>query len=226
MTKIIEVKNLSKHYFAEDVVIKAVDDISFSIEKEEVVAIIGKSGSGKSTLLNMLSGLDTNTSGEVLVEGLDINQMNDADRTKFRRTRIGFVFQFFNLVPTLTVWENVILTLGLNGNAPEDGFIKEIIADLGLKDKVDMYPNQLSGGEQQRVAIARALSTKPAIILADEPTGNLDSKMSFEVMDMLTKFTKKYRQTLVIVTHDDDIAKMTNRVLVMADGKVVDGELI
>lgn len=226
MTKIIEVRNLSKHYFAEDVVIKAVDDISFSIEKEEVVAIIGKSGSGKSTLLNMLSGLDTNTSGEVLVEGLDINQMNDADRTKFRRTRIGFVFQFFNLVPTLTVWENVILTLGLNGNAPEDGFIKEIIADLGLKDKVDMYPNQLSGGEQQRVAIARALSTKPAIILADEPTGNLDSKMSFEVMDMLTKFTKKYRQTLVIVTHDDDIAKMTNRILVMVDGKVVDGELI
>lgn len=226
MSKIIEVKNLSKHYFAEDVVIKAVDDISFSIEKEEVVAIIGKSGSGKSTLLNMLSGLDTITSGKVLVEDLDINQMSDADRTKFRRTRIGFIFQFFNLVPTLTVWENVILTLGLNGNAPEDSFIKEIIIDLGLKEKVDMYPNQLSGGEQQRVAIARALSTKPAIILADEPTGNLDSKMSFEVMDMLMKFTKKYKQTLIIVTHDDDIAKMTNRVVVMADGKVVDGELI
>lgn len=226
MSKIIEVKNLSKHYFAEDVVIKAVDDISFSIEKEEVIAIIGKSGSGKSTLLNMLSGLDTITSGKVLVEGLDINQMSDVARTKFRRTRIGFIFQFFNLVPTLTVWENVILTLGLNGNAPKDSFIKEIIIDLGLKEKVDMYPNQLSGGEQQRVAIARALSTKPAIILADEPTGNLDSKMSFEVMDMLMKFTKKYKQTLIIVTHDDDIAKMTNRVLVMADGKIVDGELI
>ncbi len=220
MKNIIEANHISKHYQVGDTIIKAVDDVNLTILRREFVAIVGKSGSGKSTLVNLLSGLDTLTSGTIVINNIDISELSEREATKFRREHIGFVFQAYNLVPVLNVWENIVLPIGLNGEKPDKKFIECIMADLGIQDKNNAFPNMLSGGQQQRVAIARALASKPSIILADEPTGNLDSKTSDEVMTLLTNTVEKYNQTLVIITHDNDIAKMANRVLVMNDGRI------
>lgn len=220
MNNIVEVKNVSKHYTTFGNVTKAVDNVSFAIQSREFVSIVGKSGSGKSTLMNLISGLDTVTSGEILINGQNICKMNANQVTTFRRKNIGFVFQAFNLVPTLTVWENIILTIGLDHGLVDREYITGILNDFDIFEKKDVYPNMLSGGQQQRVAIARALASKPTLILADEPTGNLDSNTSLEVMNVLMDSIKKYKQTLLLITHDPDIANMAVRKLEMRDGKI------
>ncbi|WP_131037460.1 ABC transporter ATP-binding protein, partial [Clostridioides difficile] len=184
------------------------------------VAIIGKSGSGKSTLLHMIGGLDIPTSGKVYIDNKNIFTLKEEELAVFRRRKIGFIFQSYNLIPSLNVWENVVLPIGLDGREVDEPFIKELLKSLGLENKHDVLPNTLSGGQQQRVAIARALATRPAIILADEPTGNLDSKTSDEVMSILKSMSKKYSQTLVMITHDDSIAQMADRVIFIEDGRV------
>ncbi|WP_418658340.1 ABC transporter ATP-binding protein [Clostridioides difficile] len=186
----------------------------------EFVAIIGKSGSGKSTLLHMIGGLDIPTSGKVYIDNKNIFTLKEEELAVFRRRKIGFIFQSYNLIPSLNVWENVVLPIGLDGREVDEPFIKELLKSLGLENKHDVLPNTLSGGQQQRVAIARALATRPAIILADEPTGNLDSKTSDEVMSILKSMSKKYSQTLVMITHDDSIAQMADRVIFIEDGRV------
>lgn len=222
MDNIVEIFNVSKHYTAFEHITKAVDNVSIGIKKEEFVSIIGKSGSGKSTLMNLISGLDTVTSGKIVINGLDITEMKEPKITEFRRRNIGFIFQSFNLVPTLTVWENIILTIGLDGGQIDDAYIKSILSDLDIADKIHSYPNMLSGGQQQRVAIARALASQPALILADEPTGNLDSQTSSDVMKLLITSIKKYQQTILLITHDNDIANMTDRKITMCDGKTIE----
>jgi putative ABC transport system ATP-binding protein len=200
---------------------KEVDqEISFSVEEGEFVAIVGTSGSGKSTLLHLIGGLDRPTAGAVVIEGRDIFRMNDEELAIFRRRKIGFVFQAYNLVPVLNVWENVTLPLGLDGIEPDEGYIRELMDTLNIHQKKDCLPNVLSGGQQQRVAIARALSTKPSIILADEPTGNLDSKTGEEMMALLKKSVMKYHQTLIVITHDEKIAQVADRVIRIEDGRV------
>lgn len=218
---ILETRNLCKYYGTKDSQVKAVDQISLQIQKGEFITIVGKSGSGKSTLLHLLGGLDNPTSGEVWVDGENISSFSDNKLTIVRRRKIGFVFQAFNLVPSLNVWENVVLPIGLDGRKPDRIFIRDILRTLGLDDKVQSLPNTLSGGQQQRVAIARAIASKPSIILADEPTGNLDTKTGDEVMALLKLSAKKYGQTLVVITHNEDIAQMADRTIVIADGKVV-----
>ena len=222
--KIVEVQNVSKYYTAFGNVTKAVDDVSFAIHSGEFVSIVGKSGSGKSTLMNLISGLDTVTAGTILINKSNICKMNTNQMTKFRRRNIGFVFQAFNLVPTLNVWENIILTIGFDHGQIDHEYINLILNDLNILEKKGVYPNMLSGGQQQRVAIARALASKPALILADEPTGNLDSRTSLEVMHVLTNSIKRYRQTLLLITHDSDIANMADRKLEMYDGKITGEE--
>ena len=219
---LLEVSNVSKTYGSGEAAVKALKKVSFSVPKGEYVAIVGESGSGKSTLLNMIGALDTPTSGKVVISGKEIFSMNDRKLTIFRRRNIGFIFQAFNLVPSLNVWENIILPIGLDDKKPDMPYLKEIIEMLGLTDKLTNLPNTLSGGQQQRVAIARALATKPAIILADEPTGNLDSKTSDEVMTLLKTSAFKYEQTLIVITHNEDIAQMGKRNLIITDGKVVE----
>lgn len=221
MKTILETKNLCKYYGEGDSQVKAVDQISIQIQKGEFITIVGKSGSGKSTLLHLLGGLDNPTSGEVWVDGENISRFPDHKLTIVRRRKIGFVFQTFNLVPSLNVWENIVLPIGLDGRKPDRAFIRDIIHTLGLEDKVKNLPNTLSGGQQQRVAIARAIASKPSIILADEPTGNLDTKTGDEVMALLKLSAKKYGQTLVVITHNEDIAQMADRTILIADGKVV-----
>lgn len=221
MNVILETKNLCKHYGAGESLVKAIDHADISIFQHEFVAIVGKSGSGKSTLLHLLGGLDYPTSGEVFVDGENIAAYSENSLAVIRRRRIGFVFQAFNLVPSLNVWENIVLPLGLDGRRPDTAFVKDIISTLGLNSKVKSLPNTLSGGQQQRVAIARALAAKPAIILADEPTGNLDTKTGDEVIALLKTSAKKYGQTLVVITHNEDIAQMADRTIIIEDGKVV-----
>ena len=221
MNVILETKNLCKHYGAGESLVKAIDHADISIFQHEFVAIVGKSGSGKSTLLHLLGGLDYPTSGEVFVDGENIAAYSENSLAVIRRRRIGFVFQAFNLVPSLNVWENIVLPLGLDGRRPDTAFVKDIISTLGLNSKVKSLPNTLSGGQQQRVAIARALAAKPAIILADEPTGNLDTKPGDEVIALLKTSAKKYGQTLVVITHNEDIAQMADRTIIIEDGKVV-----
>ena len=221
MNTILETKDLCKHYGAGENLVKAIDHADISICQHEFVAIVGKSGSGKSTLLHLLGGLDYPTSGEVWVEGENIAAYSENSLAVIRRRKIGFVFQAFNLVPSLNVWENIVLPLGLDGKRPDMAFVKDIIHTLGLNSKVKSLPNTLSGGQQQRVAIARALAAKPAIILADEPTGNLDTKTGDEVIALLKTSSKKYGQTLVVITHNEDIAQMADRTIVIEDGKVV-----
>lgn len=222
--EVLHTKNLKKIYGNGENQVKALDGINLSIKQGEFVSIVGTSGSGKSTLLHMLGGLDQPTDGKVFVDGKDIFSMKKDALTIFRRRKIGFVFQAFNLVPVLNVYENIVLPIELDGNPVDKKYVGEVIASLGLKDKVNSMPNQLSGGQQQRVAIARALATKPAIVLADEPTGNLDSKTSQDVLGLLKITGQKFNQTIVMITHNEEIAQMADRIVHIEDGRIVGGE--
>lgn len=220
---ILKTSNLKKYYGNGENLVKAIDNDNIDIKEGEFVAIVGKSGSGKSTLLHMMGGLDNPTEGKVYINDKDIFSLKEEQLAIFRRRNIGFIFQNFNLIPSLNVWENITLPVGLDGKEINKPFVTDIINSLGLESKVDALPNTLSGGQQQRVAIARALVARPTIILADEPTGNLDSKTSDEVMSLLKTMIKKYNQTLVMITHDETIAQMADRVIYIEDGKVVKG---
>ena len=220
---ILKTSNLKKYYGNGENLVKAIDNANIDIKEGEFVAIVGKSGSGKSTLLHMMGGLDNPTEGKVYINDKDIFSLKEEELAIFRRRNVGFIFQNFNLIPSLNVWENITLPVGLDGKEINKPFVTDIINSLGLESKVDALPNTLSGGQQQRVAIARALVARPAIILADEPTGNLDSKTSDEVMSLLKTMIKKYNQTLVMITHDETIAQMADRVIYIEDGKVVKG---
>ena len=222
MNEILRSQDLCKYYGTGENQVKAVDHARISIHQGEFAAIVGKSGSGKSTLLHMLGGLDTPTSGTVWMKGKDIFSLKEDALAVFRRRKIGFIFQTFNLVSSINVWENIVLPIGLDGRQPEETFVRDIIQTLGIEDKLQNLPNTLSGGQQQRVAIARALASKPDIIFADEPSGNLDSKTSDEVIGLLKLSVEKYGQTLVMITHDDEIAQIADRVLVIEDGKVAE----
>lgn len=222
MKSILETKDLCKFYGTGENQVKAVNQVNISIEQGEFVAIVGKSGSGKSTLLHMLGGLDKPTSGTVTVKGNDLNQMKEDELAVFRRRKIGFIFQAFNLVSSINVWENIVLPLGLDGQKVDEEYIRDIVKTLDIQDRIQNMPNTLSGGQQQRVAIARALATRPDIIFADEPTGNLDSRTSDEVMALLKMSAEKYGQTIVMITHDEEIAQVADRILVIEDGQVVD----
>ena len=222
MMAVLQTIDLKKYYGEGENQVKALDGICLEIEEGKFTAIVGTSGSGKSTLLHMLGGLDTPTYGRVIVGGKDISKMKPDELTIFRRRRIGFVFQNYNLVPILNVYENIILPIELDGNRPDKGYIDNIITLLGLEKKLTSMPNNLSGGQQQRVAIARALATKPAIILADEPTANLDSKTSQYVLGLLKLTGNKLNQTIVMITHNDEIAQMADRIIRIEDGKIVE----
>lgn len=221
---ILETTKLKKYYGSGDITVKALDGVDFTVENGEFVAIVGTSGSGKSTLLHMLGGLDRPTSGIVTVDGKEIFTLKNEELTIFRRRKIGFVFQNYNLVPVLNVYENIILPIELDGNEPDKYYVDKIIGTLGLESKLNNLPNNLSGGQQQRVAIARALAAKPVIILADEPTGNLDSKTSLDVMGLLKVTSQQFRQTIVMITHNEEIAQMADRIIRIEDGKIVGGD--
>lgn len=218
---ILQTIDLKKHYGIEPNITRALDGVNFSVEQGEVVAVVGTSGSGKSTLLHMMGGLDTPTSGSVIVRGQELDKKNDEELTIFRRRNIGFIFQNYNLVPILNVYENIVLPVELDGDTVDQNFMDEVVRLLGLEDKLKNMPNNLSGGQQQRVAIARALITKPAIILADEPTGNLDSKTSTNVLGLLKCTSNKFNQTVVMITHNNDIAQLADRIVRIEDGRVV-----
>ena len=218
---ILQANDLTKIYGSCENAVHALDGVNFSVEKGEFVAIVGTSGSGKSTLLHMLGGLDRPTSGSVAVDGKEIFSLKDEALTIFRRRKIGFVFQNYNLVPVLNVYENIVLPVQLDGKAPDMPYIDSIIETLGLGSKLQNLPNNLSGGQQQRVAIARALASKPAIILADEPTGNLDSKTSQDVLGLLKVTGQKYAQTIVMITHNEEIAQLADRIIRIEDGRIV-----
>ena len=218
---ILRTENLCKYYGTGDNLVKAVDCIDLAIRQGEFVSIVGKSGSGKSTLLHMLGALDNPTSGSVLIDGEDISSFKENRLSQIRRRKIGFIFQSYILIPSLNVWENIVLPLGLDNKSLDKPFIRDIVKTLGLENKVKNLPNTLSGGQQQRCAIARAIAAKPSIILADEPTGNLDTKTGDEVMALLKASAKKYGQTLVVITHNEEIAQMADRTVMIADGKVV-----
>lgn len=218
---VLQTRNLKKYYGSGENQVRALDGVNLSVEQGEFVAIVGTSGSGKSTLLHMLGGLDRPTGGTVTVEGKDIFSLKDEALTIFRRRKIGFVFQSYNLVPVLSVWENVVLPIQLDGKKPDESYIKQVISSLGLEKKLKNLPNQLSGGQQQRVAIARALATKPAILLADEPTGNLDSKTSQDVLGLMKVMGQKFGQTMVMITHNEEIAQMADRIVRIEDGHIV-----
>lgn len=220
---ILETKDLKKIYGSGENEVHALDGVSISVEEGEFVAIIGTSGSGKSTLLNMLGGLDRPTSGSVVVRGKELMQMKDEQLTIFRRRNVGFVFQNYNLLPILNVYENIVYPIEIDGSKVDKEFVRQIIHNLGLERKLKNMPNNLSGGQQQRVAIARALATKPAIILADEPTGNLDSKTSMDVILLMQSISIAFNQTILMITHNEEIAQMADRILRIEDGKVVSG---
>lgn len=218
--KILEVKNLSKTYGKGDTMVKALDNVSFSVEQGEFVAIIGPSGSGKSTMLHILGGVDTPTSGQVVINGTNISTLNETALAIFRRRQIGLIYQFYNLIPILTVEENLTLPLLLDGRKPDKRITDGLIDKLGLAERLTHLPNQLSGGQQQRVSIGRALVNNPALLLADEPTGNLDSENSKEIITLLRKFNKEQKQTVIIITHDEKIALAADRVIAIEDGKI------
>ena len=220
---ILETKDLKKIYGSGENEVHALDGVSISVEESEFVAIIGTSGSGKSTLLNMLGGLDRPTSGSVVVRGKELMQMKDEQLTIFRRRNVGFVFQNYNLLPILNVYENIVYPIEIDGSKVDKEFVRQIIHNLGLERKLKNMPNNLSGGQQQRVAIARALATKPAIILADEPTGNLDSKTSMDVILLMQSISREFNQTILMITHNEEIAQMADRIIRIEDGKVVSG---
>ena len=217
---ILKTENLKKYYGSGETTVRALDGVTLTVEDGEFVAVVGTSGSGKSTLLHMLGGLDRPTEGKVFVAGNDIFALKDDALTIFRRRKIGFVFQSYNLVPTLNVYENIVLPIELDGNKVDERHIQSIIDVLGLKEKIDSLPSQLSGGQQQRVAIARALATKPAIVLADEPTGNLDSKTSLDVIGLLKITSEQFKQTIVMITHNEEIAQMADRIIRIEDGRI------
>lgn len=217
---ILQTSELKKCYGLEPNHVKALDGVSLNVETGEFVAIVGTSGSGKSTLLHMLGGLDNPTSGSVMVNGKELSKLNNEQLTIFRRRNIGFIFQSYNLVPILNVYENIVLPIELDGEKPDEVFINKIVKMLGLTEKLNNMPNNLSGGQQQRVAIARALATKPAIILADEPTGNLDSKTSQEVLGLLKMTSQQFHQTIVMITHNNEIAQLADRIIRIEDGRI------
>ena len=219
--KILETIKLKKYYGQEPNVTRALDGVDFSVEEGEFVAVVGTSGSGKSTLLHMMGGLDTPTSGTVIVRDNALSKMHDEHLTIFRRRNIGFIFQNYNLVPILNVYENIVLPVELDGDTVDQKFLDEIVHLLGLEDKLKNMPNNLSGGQQQRVAIARALISKPAIVLADEPTGNLDSKTSAEVLELIKRTSSEFHQTVVMITHNNDIARLADRIIHIEDGRIV-----
>ncbi len=218
---ILQTKDLKKYYGSGETQVKALDGVNLTVENGEFVAIVGTSGSGKTTLLHMLGGLDRPTSGEVIVDGQNLLTLKDEALTIFRRRKIGFVFQSYNLVPVLSVWENIILPVQLDGRKVDMSYVEELISTLGLEKKLHNLPNQLSGGQQQRVAIARAMAAKPAILLADEPTGNLDSKTSQDVLSLMKVTGQKFSQTMVMITHNEEIAQMAHRIVRVEDGQIV-----
>lgn len=222
--EILGTNKLKKIYGNGETAVHALDGVSLSVQKGEFVAIVGTSGSGKSTLLHMLGGLDRPSSGTVTVDGNDIFSLKDEELTIFRRRKIGFVFQNYNLVPVLNVYENIVLPIQLDGNQPDNSYMEQIIETLGLTNKLQNLPNNLSGGQQQRVAIARAITAKPAIILADEPTGNLDSRTSQDVMGLLKVTSHKFAQTVVMITHNEEIAQLADRIVRIEDGKITGGD--
>jgi putative ABC transport system ATP-binding protein len=224
--EILRVEHLSKVYGKGETAVKALDDVSFSVNKGEFVAIIGPSGSGKSTLLHMVGGVDRPSNGNVFVENTDMYQLNETQLAVFRRRQIGLIYQFYNLIPVLTVEENITLPLLLDGHKVDPEQLKQTITNLGLGERLHHLPNQLSGGQQQRVSIGRALISNPALMLADEPTGNLDSKNSAEIIDLLMMFNKTYQQTLIIITHDERIALKADRIISIEDGKIIKDEAV
>ena len=219
---ILQTTDLKKYYGEKPNITKALDGVSLSVEHGEFVAIVGTSGSGKSTLLNMIGGLDVPTSGKVIVDGKDLSTLKDEQLTIFRRRKIGFIFQNYNLVPVLNVYENIVLPVELDGDQVDKNYMQEVVRMLGLEDKLNNMPNNLSGGQQQRVAIARALVSKPAIVLADEPTGNLDSRTSGDVLGLLKVTSQKFHQTLVMITHNNEIAQLADRIIRIEDGKITE----
>ena len=221
MESILKAENLKKYYGRGDTMIKALDGVDLEIERGKFTAVIGTSGSGKSTLLNMLGGLDTPTEGSVRIGGTELSALDNEQATIFRRKQIGFIFQNYNLVPVLTVWENIVFPISLDGQKPDRSFIMKVVTLLGLETKLDSLPNNLSGGQQQSVAIARALASKPSIILADEPTGNLDSKTSDDVIGLLKMTSREFHQTIVMITHNPAIAQMADRIVRIEDGRIV-----
>lgn len=223
---ILEVKNLSKHYGKGETLVKAIDDVSFSVEKGDFVAIIGPSGSGKSTLMHLIGGVDQPTSGKVFIDGQDIYQLSEDNLAIFRRRQVGLIYQFYNLIPILNVEENMKLPLLLDKQKIDQEQFEELVRQLGLVDRLNHLPNQLSGGQQQRVSIGRALIYSPAIVLADEPTGNLDSEASQEIVRLLEESNQKYNQTIIIITHDERIAMKAKRILTMKDGQIVRDERV
>ncbi len=220
---ILIAEHLKKYYGENETQVRALDDVSLHVERGEFTAVVGTSGSGKSTLLHMLGGLDRPSSGRIIIDDKDISDLKEDELCIFRRRKIGFIFQSFNLVPTLNVYENIVLPIQLDGNDVDEGFVEEIISLLGLDKRRNNLPNQLSGGQQQRVAIARALASKPAIILADEPTGNLDSKTSQDVLSLMKVCGEKFSQTIVMITHNEEIAQMADRIIRIEDGKIAKG---
>ena len=218
---ILQTIELKKYYGTKPNITKALDGVNLSVEDGEFVAIVGTSGSGKSTLLNMIGGLDVPTSGKVIVDGRDLSTLKDEQLTIFRRRKIGFIFQNYNLVSVLNVFENIVLPVELDGGRVDTNFLNEVVGFLGLKDKMNSMPNNLSGGQQQRVAIARALAARPTIVLADEPTGNLDSKTSVDVLSLMKTSSYKFKQTLVMITHNNEIAQLADRIIRIEDGKIV-----
>ncbi len=222
--EILKVENLVKQYGKGDTMVKAVDNISFTVEKGEFVAIVGSSGSGKSTLLHIIGGVDRPTSGKVYVDGEDVFKLNENNLAIFRRRQVGLIYQFYNLIPILNVKENITLPILLDGKKVDDVYLNELVDTLGLSKRVNHLPNELSGGEQQRVSIGRALMNRPSILLADEPTGNLDSKNSKEIVDLLRLSNKKYKQTIIMITHDQGLALNADRIITIKDGKIVSDE--
>lgn len=222
--RILEVKDVFKHYGSGENLVRAVDGISFSVGKGEFIAVVGTSGSGKTTLLNLIGGLDFLDQGEIWIEGQEISRFSQDELTVFRRRKIGFVFQNYNLVTVLNSYKNIIMPVRLDGNKPDNKYIKRITSVLGIGNKLKAYPNQLSGGQQQRVAIAWVLAAKPALVLADEPTGNLDSRTSQEVMGLLKTTSREFAQTVIMITHNEEIAQLADRIIHIEDGKIAGGE--
>lgn len=223
---ILKIENLTKTYGKGDTMVKALDNVSFTVPKGQFLAIVGPSGSGKSTLLHIIGGVDTPTSGRVIIEDTDISQLDETALAVFRRRQIGLIYQFYNLIPILSVKENITLPLLLDGRKPDQKLIDNLVSILGLNDRLDHLPNQLSGGQQQRVSIGRALANNPAIVLADEPTGNLDSENSKEIIALLRKFNREFNQTVIIITHDERIALGADRVIAIEDGHIVKDEVM
>ena len=224
--EILKVKNLCKNYGKGNTLVKALDNVSFSVEKGEFVAIVGSSGSGKSTLMHLLGGVDKPTSGEIIIDGENIYKLNENNLAIFRRRQVGLIYQFYNLIPILNVEENITLPILLDSRKPDEKYLKEIIETLGLKSRVKHLPNELSGGQQQRVSIGRALMNRPALLLADEPTRNLDSKASNDIIELLKLSNQKYKQTIIMITHDHKLALNADRIITIEDGKIVSDEKV